>query len=79
MTKYFTRVKDLDDNKIGKVVDFLSVQFTAEFEDGKVRFYFYNNKGLTYEPIDEWEGDVREDGSSVVEELEHGNSDQGWE
>ena len=50
--KFFTRVKDLDNNKIGTVLDRLSVQFTAEF-DGKVRFFFYNDKGLTYEPITE--------------------------
>lgn len=48
--RHFTRVKDLENNKIGTVLDFLSVQFTAEF-DGTVRFFFYNDKGLTYEPI----------------------------
>lgn len=48
--RYFTRVKDLHNNKIGTVLDHLSVQFTAEFDD-KVRFFFYNDKGLTYEPI----------------------------
>ena len=48
--KLFTRVKDLHNNKIGKVLDHLSVQFTADIE-GKVRFFFYNDKGLTYEPI----------------------------
>ena len=74
--KVFTRVKDLENNKIGTVIDFLSVQFTAEF-DGKVRFFFYNEKGLTYEPIYDWEGDVREDGSSIVEEDVNGNSNQG--
>jgi hypothetical protein len=61
MTDNFTRVKDLDDNKIGTVLDHLSVQFTAEF-DGKVRFFFYNQKGLTYEPI---------------MENDNGNSNQG--
>jgi hypothetical protein len=50
VVRYFTRVKDLDNNKIGEVLDHLSVQFTAEIE-GQVRFYFYNDKGLTYEPI----------------------------
>lgn len=51
--KFFTRVKDLDNNKIGTVLDHLSVQFTAEFDDNSVKFFFYNDKGLTYEPIKE--------------------------
>lgn len=51
--KFFTRVLDLENNKIGEVVDFLSVQFTAEFEDGHIRFFFYNEKGATWTPIKE--------------------------
>ena len=50
MVTFFTRVRDLENNKIGKVIDDLSVQFTAEFND-KIRFYFYKDQGVTWTPI----------------------------
>lgn len=51
--KYPThRIRDLNNNKIGTVLDLLSVQFTAEF-NGKVKFFFYQEQGLTWDYIKE--------------------------
>lgn len=52
LRKPLTRVTDLTNNKIGTVLDHLSVQFTAEF-NGKVKFFFYQEQGLTWDHIKE--------------------------
>lgn len=49
---FLTRVRDIENNEIGEVIDELSVQFTAEF-NGKIRYFFYNEKGATWAPLSE--------------------------
>jgi hypothetical protein len=60
-SKSVTRVTDLENNKIGEVIDILSCQFTAEF-DGKIKYFFYKDKGCTWQPLSE--------------EAHHGSSNQ---
>lgn len=49
----FTRVKNTEYNKEGLVDEFLSKQFTVNYEDGTFGFLFYADKGDTWHPLDE--------------------------
>ena len=49
----FTRVKNTEMNKEGTVEDYLSKQFTVNYDDKTFGFLFYADKGVTWEPLDE--------------------------
>lgn len=48
-----TKVQDVETGVKGTVADMLSTQFTVVTEGGKVRFYFYNDKDVTWTEVKE--------------------------
>lgn len=48
-----SKVQDVETGVKGTVADMLSTQFTVVTEGGKVRFYFYNDKDVTWTEVKE--------------------------
>lgn len=48
--RFFDYIIDMETGKKGEVVDALALQFTA-LVDGRIRFYFYKDKNLTWVPM----------------------------
>ena len=55
-TKKFTRVKNTEFNKEGSVQERLSKQFTVNYDDGSFGFLFYEDEGVTWVGLREWDG-----------------------
>jgi hypothetical protein len=43
-----TKIRDTSTHEVGEVLDLLSEQFTADM-NGKVRFYFWRDRNVTWE------------------------------
>jgi len=49
----FSRIKNTEFDKEGKVEEFLDTQFTVSYDNGSFGFLFYADKGDTWHPLDE--------------------------